>query len=1342
MSDDINLASLWVPVMAETSHIKGQLSAAGAEGAAIFAQAFTGSGVFKDLGKQLQASLGTGLPSGLLQGFDGLTGRTKAAEDALRSYQKAHESLTAALAREQIAQSRLNDLQEANVTGTRLLSAQAALESAHRRVAAATDADTEAQTAHQAALDATGSKMLALSTIANGVGIASIVGFTAAVGSSVKAAGDFQASMTRLTASAGESVGNIQAVNDGILQMAGNVGYGPQQLADAMYNVEKAGYRGAAGVNVLTAAAQGANSEQADLKDVLSGLTTSMHDFAFSEDQAADVMSKMVAATALARTNFQDFSGGLHSAEPLIANIGKSQGLTSQQLQHLMSDLYGVGAQMTQTGMSASNAFELINHATGKLLGPTAGMRDMMGALGLDAQDLSDHLGERGVAGTMQILVQAIQQHTKDGKVDLDVHYQSAQAARAEAEAFGALPAPAKAVAEQIKNGTLSYKEFRTTRGGLSVEMANELGQWNALNNKLTGFSSAIKSGIGDQMSLDQALKTLTGDQETLQVALATTGDNTDQTNDKIAQIDQTTREHDGTVKGFTETQKTFNAQMRDFKSAIESARIELGTAFLPALTDVAKALADVGKFLADHKTLAEGLTFALGGIATAWIAIKAAMIGKEVFDAVAGGFNFVLDAATKTMDGTVAKVLSADEAFRGIGPAAEEGSTGVEGAMDKDVESIGKVTTAANEADAALRGIGAAAEEGTEGLATATTEQEALLNTETEDIERRNTAMGGGLPGTPKGEPEPRPPSGLPLPLPVFVPIPHDLPGHPDPVIPKSGKIPSNITTDSTYHAAGGLFGTMPTSAVIQPATKGLVQWAEPSTQGEAFIPLSGGDKSIKIWAQTGHLLGVFDQGGILAAGNAGSLSAGGDKIATAGAQIDTIGISEALNQMFPSIASFGLYRGPDGYDEHSSGEAVDVSPGGIGTPATGAALEMGNQISQAALANASAFGVEYTIWQNKLWYPDGHSENYGQDPSNTTQAHMDHVHIRTAGGGFPPGGGPGSGGSALPHTGTTSNIPAPGAAQMMSGGAFTMSGGGAAFGSGGFGSGGFGGGGGMPAGATAGIGPGGESGYYMADEKKVSAAEERIAKADARVKDLEERQSELKSDAAQSERDKLRDDLNFAKEDADKARQALAEAQQGDFHRAGRGREGEREGGDKTESQAQELGSGLLKGALSDLGFGNVLGGKSPLDWGIVKLLGGLAGWGIGEANSWADSQMGGGQAGDQGGASGGGSPFGGLLTGALDAIPGVKGLMPRTGNVALAPSPVSGVPTPSVSSGQGGGPAPGPVTYDNRIQVQGNTVADPGQFLPAIQEAQNARAGGSSGGMNGSMPYPASH
>lgn len=62
--------------------------------------------------------------------------------------------------------------------------------------------------------------------------------------------------------------------------------------------------------------------------------------------------------------------------------------------------------------------------------------------------------------------------------------------------------------------------------------------------------------------------------------------------------------------------------------------------------------------------------------------------------------------------------------------------------------------------------------------------------------------------------------------------------------------------------YADGGMRNKLPTQAIIQPSVAGnLVQWAEPSTGGEAFIPLSPAKRarSLDIWVETGRRLGVM---------------------------------------------------------------------------------------------------------------------------------------------------------------------------------------------------------------------------------------------------------------------------------------------------------------------------------------------------------------------------------------------------------------------------------------------------------------------------------------------------
>lgn len=591
--NDVNLAALWVPVMASTSELKGQLvkagTEAGAAGGAAMKTALSSSlkGISGELGA-IFGAMGTG---GAVREVDVLTSRW----------------------------GRLKD----TITG---------------------------------ASDGAGKAMQAF----NVAGTAAVVGLGAAFVETTKKAGDFQASQERLVASAGETKAGMDQVSNGILQLAGQVGYSADQLSTAMYSIEKAGYRGAQGVNVLTAAAQGAKSENAELAPVIDALSASMSNFGINADASADVMSKLVAGSGMAKATFQDYAGSLHSVEVVAGTVGQS--LDQLGKQHLLSDIYGSLAQLTQSNMSATQATQNMGRAFGTLSNPTAKMRDELGQLGLNAEDIQQHLGERGLAGTAQILDRAIREHmTPAGQVMIDTFRKSEQATGAAKTMFDALPPAAQKVAEAVKNNSEAYKAYRKDRGGLSVEQANEVDQWLGIEKQITGFSTALKSGQGDVQTYLQAMGLLTGNQETARVALLLSGQATDEVNGKIHTIDQTTREHDGTVKGFNETQSTLNAKMADAKAAFGAAAIEIGTAFIPVMTDVANIAKTVGDAMARHPAILHGVVTAVEALSTAWVGVKAINIVSGILapaTVAAGELAVAEDAAAVSAGGLKTALL------------------------------------------------------------------------------------------------------------------------------------------------------------------------------------------------------------------------------------------------------------------------------------------------------------------------------------------------------------------------------------------------------------------------------------------------------------------------------------------------------------------------------------------------------------------------------------------------------------------------------------------------------------------------------------------------------------
>ena len=285
----------------------------------------------------------------------------------------------------------------------RLAAAQKMVRNTTAEVAAATR--TQAATADAAAASAAGGEVATSrwSRAATGVGTAMKTASKFAMGAglaaaavgyeSIKAATSFQTLITRLVTSAGESKSNLDLVRKGILDISSSVGVSANQVAQGMYTVESAGYHGAAGLQVLRAATEGAAIEGADFGTVSNAVTDVLKDYHWGAGQATQATDALIKAVSYGKTNFQNLSGSMSNVLPLASSL------------HIkLNDVTGILAEMTAHGMSAARASFNIANAMRSLATPTNVMSKEYKLFGLTAHDVQGSLGTRGLAGTMQWL--------------------------------------------------------------------------------------------------------------------------------------------------------------------------------------------------------------------------------------------------------------------------------------------------------------------------------------------------------------------------------------------------------------------------------------------------------------------------------------------------------------------------------------------------------------------------------------------------------------------------------------------------------------------------------------------------------------------------------------------------------------------------------------------------------------------------------------------------------------------------------------------------------------------------------------------------------------------------
>jgi phage-related protein len=474
--------------------------------------------------------------------------------------------------------------------------------------------------AERAVAMADAQKLASTESTATGVGLkqvgtAAALTAAAVVGigyASVKAAAQFQQATTVLATSGGETVAELGAARDGILNIAQSTGTATQQLTNGLYMIGSAGYDVAhGGLKVLTAAAQGAKAENADLGTVSNALTTILKDYGMGADQATVAMDKMITVVQNGKTTTQDLAGSLANVLPLASAV------------HLSFDQVGGAlASMTGQGMSAYQATQDLNNSIRALSNPNNVAINEMQMLGINATKLSEDLSSKGLTGTLDVLTNAIKSHFGPaGTVVISTFQQSATATQKVNEMMAGMTPTLKNLAQSFLDGSISQKQWRADLLALSPEQDHMMTQFATLANKAHGFNTMLTQGSAAEQTAAAALSKMMGGATGLNTALMLTGDNAKTFNDNVQKVSDTSKNAGKDVNGWSLIQETLNQKLSILKETVNVAAIRLGTALLPAVTTmvtwIMKIVQPIADWIGHNQKLAATLLILLGIVST-----------------------------------------------------------------------------------------------------------------------------------------------------------------------------------------------------------------------------------------------------------------------------------------------------------------------------------------------------------------------------------------------------------------------------------------------------------------------------------------------------------------------------------------------------------------------------------------------------------------------------------------------------------------------------------------------------------------------------------------------------
>lgn len=562
--------------------------------------------------------------------------------------------------------------------------------------AAATAAHADALVAGSGALSRYGGALNAVGIAATGA--AALIG-----GAGIEAATKFETGMTRIQVAGQVSLGEVQKLQQGLLDMSTKMGESMGELQNASLMIAKAGpqYKNAAdNLNILKSAIQLSKTEGADLTTVVQQMTTSMTDFNMGADSASSVATKFQIAAANAKRPLEEFVGALHNIEPAAMGVlDNKTGL--DQVLTVMSQMAGTGAGIDQASQNLNNFLSHLN-------APNAPQRSVLGSLGLDSTEMSKQLKQpNGLITVLGELKKAIADVTTGEGANAVTHlgaaFNNPQVTALMQQDYGKLSPFSRGIADKFVSANqaglpVDRDTMRTMRQVAGTDSMFK--DWYTKFLQTTGPSNLVKQGISPDVSPALALQLATGSQAGDRSMLGITGDpgnpkddhweNTQKTLEAVSQGKPTPN---GDIPGWSEVLKTNKQKMDELNASLKLLAIEVGQDLLPAFKSFVDTLKSVFGFLGDHRILLDGIVTTLGAMATAWVGVKTAMAFNGVFNALGTGIDLAIGK------------------FGLMKTAAVETATTIEGTATAESLAQGKVTTAAGATSTAIAGTGTASE-------------------------------------------------------------------------------------------------------------------------------------------------------------------------------------------------------------------------------------------------------------------------------------------------------------------------------------------------------------------------------------------------------------------------------------------------------------------------------------------------------------------------------------------------------------------------------------------------------------------------------------------------------
>jgi TP901 family phage tail tape measure protein len=396
---------------------------------------------------------------------------------------------------------------------------------------------------------------------------------------SIDQAAKYQKGLNTIAVATDQTSKQMAANSKGLLSIAKSTGTSLDQLTDALYTVEKGGLRGSKALATVKAAAQGAKAEAVPLTTATAALTSVMASYGKALGDPVRAENEIIRGAGLAKTTMADFADSLSNVVPLASSLHIS-----------FAQVAGAIDTMTQHGETAQRATDNLSNLITNLAGQNNVASQSLQQLGVNTVDLSRNLGKRGLTGSLDVVLNAINRHGKAGLIVTSAFKQAATASKSLQTELNAMPPSLRKQAQAFDSGKESYKDFYAfakSLGGQQYQMAK--GFINT-ESQAKGFNNQLKSGNSTVRTLATTLQKSLGGVTGMRVALMLSGASASTFAADVKSVGEAAGETKGDVLGWAKTQDTLAVKMDKAKASLQVMAVEIGTALIPAVSKLADA--------------------------------------------------------------------------------------------------------------------------------------------------------------------------------------------------------------------------------------------------------------------------------------------------------------------------------------------------------------------------------------------------------------------------------------------------------------------------------------------------------------------------------------------------------------------------------------------------------------------------------------------------------------------------------------------------------------------------------------------------------------------------------